>query len=80
MLNETKLYIGWALSVMTPLLLFGAWLYVPWPGTLIAAIAAIGLFIGYMIYEYAAVKGRISHETVFEQVALAILILVIFSF
>ncbi|MEX0668256.1 MAG: hypothetical protein WD061_00770 [Candidatus Saccharimonadales bacterium] len=78
--GDNKLYIGWALSIITPLLLFATWLYIPWPGTLIAATAAIGLFAGYMIYEYAKTKGEISYETVFEQIVLAVLILVLFSF
>ncbi len=79
-MNQRQIYFGWALAIIMPLLLFSAWLYIPWPGAIIAAIGLLGLFAGYMIYEYLVVRKILHREVVFEQIALAIFLLVIFSF
>lgn len=72
-------WLPWVLSVAAPLLLIVSWRFVPYPGTLLAAGAIIGAYIGYILYEHTAARPQLSAVVIVEQLAVAVLLLVLFA-
>ncbi len=79
-MSKKQLLIGWMVTFLSPALLFGAWRYVPYPGALLAAGAVIGAYIGFILYEHAYFRSSLDKKVVKEQIAVALLLLVLFSF
>lgn len=72
--------LSWTAAVIVPVLLFGVWKFVPYPGVLLAAGAVIGGYIGFILYEHAYHRTVLTRSVVIEQLAVALLLLVLFSF
>ncbi len=70
-------YVGWIFAVVMPLVVAFGFRMVPSPGSLLVAGAAIGAFIGYLVYEHVAVREHIPNRTIAEQLLLGVLALVI---
>ncbi|MEX0748692.1 MAG: hypothetical protein WD467_03755 [Candidatus Saccharimonadales bacterium] len=79
-MSRQQLYFGWLLAVLTPVLLWLSWRYVPYPGSALAGVVVLGIYSGFILYEHARARKHLPPGTVSEQLALAALLLVGFSF
>ncbi len=79
-MNKKQQMVGWIVAVSAPFALYGAWEFIPGVGALIAAGAVIGAYIGFILYEHTYFRSELSRKVVSEQISLALLLMVLFSF
>lgn len=79
-MSKKQLMIGWIVAVLSPIALYYIWRFVPGVGALIAGGAVVGAYIGFVLYEHAYFRSELSRKVVMEQVSVALLLMVLFSF
>lgn len=72
-------YIGWLAALALPVAVIAAQQYLPYPGSLLISLGAVGAFIGLILYEQARHRDGINRRTIIEQVFTGILLLALLS-
>lgn len=72
-------YVGWLGAITLPVAVIAAQQYIPYPGSLLISLVAVGIFIGLVLYEQACHRGGVGRRTIIEQVATGILLLALLS-
>lgn len=72
-------YAGWIVVVLVPVVVWTAMQYVPYPGSLLVSIAAIGALVGSIVYEHARHRRGISQRTIIEQILIGVLLLAVLA-